>query len=207
MQPLVIYFNEKSLSGNLSNYDWQVEIQNLCKIIDDFFQLRSDGKIRFSDVHWSTTVGEKTLADQFRLAYKDSRDKYRRFLLRAEKNNIDFSSLLHEVYWESELAHGLTLANSNASWVFSILKTHHRWEKETIVCQSYNLDDAGDCFSISCDVQNIASNVHFEIWKNKIIDWGSSVAESCTLDSINGHSIVMYPGPKEHNPPPYSCFI
>lgn len=45
MQPITIYFNEKSLQGELNSHQWQSGIEILCEALNIFFNLRNDGRI------------------------------------------------------------------------------------------------------------------------------------------------------------------
>lgn len=203
MQPLIIYFNEKSMHGSLTKHEWQTELQKLCGLIDNFFKLRNNVEFSFIDEHWKAILCESTLRDQLFKTYKQHyKASYQLFLKKISVNLTNKLPLLSEVHWNNQIAHGITLAESKKSWVLSIHKSHKDWSKEIINGQRHELDDSGNLPAPTpCEIRNLADDTHIEYWKSYIYDWGLIVAESCILDTLNGHSIVMYPGPKEHNPP------
>ncbi|MBK7003130.1 MAG: DUF4160 domain-containing protein [Rhodoferax sp.] len=124
---------------------------------------------------------------------------------KVKKLNATGLPPLHEVYevhWNGQPAHGLVLADVQNSWVFSIEPSHNHWSQPSIPATRHGLEEvSAELVVTECKIQNLANTAHCIHWETSIRDWGASVALSCVLDSINGHNIVMYPGPREHNPP------
>lgn len=205
MQPLIVYFNEKSLQGELNAHQWQSGIEILCEALNIFFNLRKDGRIVFIDNQLNFEIEKVSLRNRVKNGYgEESRDKYRRFLSRI--NNIQLNRELPcDVYiWDKYIASGATLAVLQDSLVFSIEPSHVDWKNHCIPAIRYQIDDKlGSVTSVPCDIHNIATAQHCAYWEFFIRDWGATVAPSSVLDEIHGHKIVIYPNIEgsEHNPP------
>lgn len=200
MKSLTIYFNEKSLQGSLTTADWSMEAEYLFHVLNDLLQLRNDCFIAFIDDSWRASCGDRSLANQFGRLGDRHRTKYQRFLLRVKKIKKDVQ-VLSEITWQMQTADGLTLAGLDASWCFGISKSHSDWLLSGIPAQLNEIDEFGNLQSTALDVKNITTQGHLSVWTNDIDDWGATVAASSVLDSLKGHSVVMYSAPLEHNPP------
>lgn len=202
MQQLTIYFNEQCMVHAPENYHWESGIKNLCSVIDDFFKIRTDARIAFPFGQLQADCGGRPLNIRIKDAYPN-RDMYRSLLIKIESSARSDVRLLHEVYWEGMAAHGLTLADAVQSWAVSLFLPNTPWEQVSITAQRYELDEANGSLNgpTPADIKHLSGNPHTQHWAAAIRDWGATVAPSCILDRINGHPIVMYQGPKEHNPP------
>ncbi len=121
MQPIVIYFNEQSLLGSLNSYQWKAGISGLCKMLDDFFQLRRDGNIAFLDGQLEEQCGGASIRTQIKEEYGQSRTGYQRFLSKVKKLHSTVLPPLHqmhEMHWNGRRAHGLVLADWQRSWMW-----------------------------------------------------------------------------------------
>jgi hypothetical protein len=202
MQPFIIYFNEKCLSRMPEKYHWETGVKDLCNTIDDFFSVRPDAGIAFPAGKLQFDCGGLPLSTRIKEAYPN-RDKYRKLLTKIRNlPNLDIQ-LLKNVYWEEKLAHGLTLADSINSWAVSLFLKDTHLALAIITVQRYELDEVNDKFigPNESTIKHLSTTSHTQQWIAEIRDWGATVASSCTLEKINGYPVVMYQGPKEHNPP------
>jgi hypothetical protein len=202
MQPLVIYFNEQCLSDTPEDYHWETGVRKLSSVIDDFFKLRTDAHIAFPAGQWQADCGGLHFYERLKNAYPN-KDKYRRLLPKIQSLANSDVQLLHEVYWGGISAHGLTLAEAIQSWAVSLFLDDTVWTQPSINAQRYELDESsGNLIGpTSSNIRHLSDISHPLHWATEIRDWGAIVAQSCILDKINGLPVVMYQGPKEHNPP------
>jgi hypothetical protein len=107
------------------------------------------------------------------------------------------------VYWNEESAHGLTLAEAIQSWAVSLFLDDTVWTQPSVTAQRYELDESSGNLNgpTPSAIRHLSDTSHAQHWATEIRDWGAIVAQSCVLDKIKGLSVVMYQGPKEHNPP------
>lgn len=200
MQPLVIHFNEQCLNGNWDARQWQVRMKNFCNAIDHLFELRSDARIVFPAGQWDAHCDGRPLRVRIKDSY--SREKYRRLLLKVKQLTDNATPFLHEIHWNGQTAQGLTLAGAVQSWALSLCTPNSPWAHATITAQRYELDDNGNLNGPTpCEIRHLAIAPHVTHWTTEIRDWGATIAASCVLDKVKGHPVVMYQGPKEHNPP------
>lgn len=202
MQPLVIYFNEQCQRHTPEDYHWETGIKKLCDVLDGFFKLRTDAYIAFPAGQWHADCGGMPLNIRIKNAYPN-KDKYRSFLIKVKHLTNSDIPLLQEVRWERESTQGLTLANAINSWAVSLFLINTIWVQACITAQRYDLDERSGSFDgpNPAEIMHLSESPHAQNWATEIRDWGAIVAPSCVLDKINGHPVVMYQGPKEHNPP------
>ena len=74
------------------------------------------------------------------------------------------------------------------------------WTKDVISVDFSELTD-NDINFTSIDMPNVSNVAHVERWRDRIIDWGATIARSWKIWELDGMPVVMYPGPLEHPPP------
>lgn len=202
MQPLVIYLNEQCLKDTPEDYRWETGVQKLCNVIDDFFKLRTDAHIALPAGQWQADCGGLHFYERLKNAYPN-KDNYLRLLPKIKSLTHSDVQLLHEVYWDGKPAHGLTLAVTVQSWAVSLFLDDTVWAQPSVTAQRYELDESSGNLNgpSPSDIRHLSDVLHTQHWAAEIRDWGATVAPSCVLGKIKGLSVVMYPGPKEHNPP------
>lgn len=90
----------------------------------------------------------------------------------------------------------------NHGWAVSLSLPNSPWLQHTVAAQRFVLNDQGNLDGpTECVVGHLSSSYHVQHWQAEILDWGSTIAPSCELAVINGHPVVMFPGPLEHGPP------
>lgn len=208
MQSIVLYFNELCLKSTPIELDqefhWRAGVAGLAEAIDSVLALRPDGNIAFPLESWIDDCGGCPLCVRFRQQLP--KDRYRRLLLRVKKiSDLDRPDK-REVHFSGHAAFGLTLADMAADewmhgWAVSLALSHSPWLQSTIAGQRLVLNDQGDFDDpIKCVVGHLSSANHVKHWQAEIRDWGANIAASCELTVIDGHPVVMYPGPLEHGP-------
>ena len=202
MQPLVIYFNEQCLNHTLEDYHWKTGIQKLCDVIDSFFRVRMDANIAFSTGLLQADCGGRPLNIRIQESYSN-KDKYRNLLRKTINLANSDVQLLQEIYLDEKSAQGLNSADAIKSWAVSLFLINTVWTQPSITGQRYELDEISGNFNgpTPSIIRHLSEILHMHHWITEIRDWGATVAPSCVLDKLNGHSVVMYQGPKEHNPP------
>lgn len=201
MQSICIYFNEQCTGHVTNEYHWGVGIEKMGLVIEAIFEKRSDLSIALPAGQWQTKCGELHLFERIKKAYPN-REKYRRLLNRIRRLEETDSQLMQEIYWNGTSADGLNLADSVKSWALSIILDNEHWKQSNITADRCELDSNGDLTTPSpTSIRHLSDLAHIAYWEKEIRDWGATPAQSCILDRVNGHPIVMYQGPKEHNPP------
>lgn len=202
MQPLVIYFNEQCLKDTPVEYHWATGVQKLCGVFDAVFELRPEAQVAIPAGQWQENLGGRPFYERLKRAYPN-RDQYRRLLAKIKRLEDADVPLLREVHWGNHWAHGLTLAELNQSWAVSFFLDGTAWRQASITAQHYVLDEASGSLEgpAPLDIKHLSETSHKTHWETDLRDWGAVVAASCVLYKIKGHPVVMYQGPKEHNPP------
>jgi hypothetical protein len=209
MSELIIYFNERCLPDfngtplSLINY-----IDSFISTFEQIIKIRPDAKIGFFDYDWGATYQGLTLPLWIKDRLSSERTRYRRLLTKIKLLTADDVAQDHEVKYLGATAFGLSFADiaatyANHGWaVSSIGGANDQWASHQLSAQRYVLAGDGTLEGpSSCSIGHLNEPEHVQKWENELLDWGSIVAPSCVLGVIGGHPIVMYPGPKEHNPP------
>jgi len=208
MQALVLYLNELCLAPEPTELDqeyrWTMGAAGLAEAIDSVLAIRPDGNVALPPGSWDADCGGFPLRTRFQ--QRMSPDKYRRLLVRIRQLSNANVVLEREVQFSGREALGLTLADAAAqdwthSWAVSLSLSNSPWLHHSVPAQRFVLNDQGMLDGpTECVVGHLSCGDHVKHWQAEIRDWGSKVATSSELAVINGHPIVMYPGPLEHGP-------
>lgn len=200
MKPLIIYFNSDSLQGNQSSSQWSVGAENLFHTLNEILDLRHNTEVIFLDDQLNANCGPKPISTYFGQQKLKHKTKYQRLINRIRKltSQID---LIYEVQRNKIINNAFTYAHIQETWCFSILNSHKDWSEPYIDATLIEIDISEKCLTSCCSIKNISTNEHIKYWGTDLQDWGKTVAASHLLDQVNGHDVVMYSGPLEHNPP------
>lgn len=208
MSELLIYFNERCLPIKCSDHDaLSVGVKNMIATFEKALELHRDAKIGVLHQHWNGLDVENSLSEQIRIVLSDEKTRYLRLLKKIQFVAPYQFDAAHEIHYERSAAIGLGLADLAASswvhgWSLSYGADDEKWRESLLPAERYILDVSGNVTGpTQCQINNLSEPIHVENWDQQFRDWGEVVAPSCVLDHIKGHPIVMYPGPKEHNPP------
>ena len=199
MQPLVIYFNEKSLLGNLPPSLWESGAFDIFHLLSELLKIRPDCEIAFLDGNWDSICGSTSLSSYFG-RYKQRCRTKSQILLSKIRKKTSSKELLHEVKWSNEIAMGITYAHILQSWCFGFVATHSDWSHSHISLSYHAINEAGELIADQCRIKNWSDTDHVREWVPSLQDWGKAISTSTVVDMLKGYSIVMYPGPLEHPP-------
>ncbi len=209
MESLVIYFNElclqKSQDKLIKPPQWELYVKNFVDTVEATIAIRPDCRIGFSYNIWHADCGGMAFSERIRLGLAGTKDRYRRLL--AKIKQIDNIELARDVQFKGTPAMGLIFADLAANawshgWVVSLAIPNSPWIMPKLPVQRWLLDDTGMITGPSdCEVGNLSKMDHVQHWSAEIQDWGSVIASSSFLGLLDGHPIVMYSAPLEHEPP------
>lgn len=201
MQSITIYFNERCTENIPIGFQWDDCIKNLSCVIENFLEMRNDAKIALPHGQWLADCGGLHFYERLKNVHPN-REKYRKIVSKFRTLTETDLQLMQETLWDNQPAHGLNLADSINSWAVILSIAGSAWINHRIEANRHSLDADGNITPpILIDIRNLSSKDHALHWAEKILDWGLTPLPSCVLDKINGHPIVMYQGPLEHNPP------
>lgn len=197
-----IYFNELSLYFPPLN-DWDDSYRTLIKLKNEIIETRSDIRFAYTRKAISTTHNNIHLFENLKILIKN-KDQYRRIINRITENNeedqLELCIKAPQVNTEIDLI-GAKLALANNSLIFSISTQFKNSNSKHFDIQIEKIQPDGYIQITNQNLRHLSIIDHVETWKSEIISYGYKRSNSRTIKNFGGYSIVMYPGPKEHNPP------
>lgn len=203
MPNLIMYFNELCLEAQHppSTHTWRESAKNLAVTLDALLSIRADCFIAVPQKGWIKGPENIRLNDEFKAALQP-KEKYQRLLMRIRELPDLPVDLLHEVRFETKNTQALTLTELSQSWAVSLPIPDSAWLPNEIQAQHFRLNEQGQWHQPeNIAVNHISQAPHIQEWEEKIRDWGWEISASSVLDELQGHRIVMYSAPLEHNPP------
>lgn len=211
MEALVLYFNELCLFKELNEPDrddqWAQCVEGFVQVIERILAIRAECRIAFGPGTWHADCGGNSLCERIRQGLSGSKDRYRRLLMKIKQLPKDNIELGREIRFSGHTTVGLTLADMAANewfhgWAISLSFPNSSWLAPELATQRFTLTEKGELDGpTDCTVGHLSSLDHVLRWHIEIQDWGATVAQSSVLDMIEGHPIVMYSAPLEHEPP------
>ncbi len=205
MKPVTLYFNELCLQkpSGLSPAEIASAFSSLVQVMDHAIEIRqkifSDCAFGFVDGLWHAEWQGQSISTRLRQACGNERTRYQRLLTKI-RPLADDVTLMREVHWRSQPAKAMTLADLTDSWVIGLALAGD-WQTSTIDAERTSLDEQGESLTQPIAIGHLAEKSHIEIHRANLQDWGAQIAASAVLDYVGSMAIVMYQGPKEHNPP------
>jgi Domain of unknown function (DUF4160) len=206
MQILTLYFNELCLNNPPSGAALFKHIDDFIASIEAAIMLRPDCQLGFIEGDWRADCNGQPLAERIKQQLSNNRSRYQRLLPKIKNLHRNEIPLEREIQYQGTFAIGLTLADLAAhqcahGWAISVANGS-QWSEHQISAERYILSENGDMDAPDgCYIKHLSKSDHLDSWRTQLQDWGAVIAQSCTLDMLGSHPIVMYPAPKEHNPP------
>lgn len=209
MSNFTIYFNEICVHSFIDD-EFKIfeSIDEFLLTIEAAIKLRSDVKIGFLSENWNGEINGLSFSQHVRQRLLSQKTRYQFILKKIKILASDELRQEHEVMYDGQTTIGLTLADFSAvqmenGWAVSLGNNdRNQWISRTVSVERYLLSNDGLIEGPhQCEVGHLSKIDHVESWSKEIQDWGREISQSCVLGMIGSHPIVMYPGPKEHNPP------
>jgi hypothetical protein len=209
MDNFTLYFNELSVNFKIfpknPSAPWEQCISELIKLFEEAKKIRPETRIAFPSSSWHADCDGVALSERIRVELSSAKDRYRQFLSRVKR--VDEISLDREVSFLGNLSQGLqytelSVLNWKSGWAISLPTKNTHWDLDFLNVDVQWLDENGSLIApIKNKIGHIAHADHIASSVTEIEDWGLAISASSFLTLLDGHPIVMYSAPLEHEPP------
>lgn len=194
-----IFVNELSFQNLEVGFEVNKPLSDFCEMVEKFFKHRND-------IVLCVPSGLDCNGEPVHLKFKgaiENRDRYRLFLNRLKYLEPDDSLSDREVLVNDQPCVGLNHSDFLQSWSLSLITPSSSWKMNSIPATLRRIcAEKGELIDSSINVRHSSLLQHLDLeWETKVRDWGYEIASSSVIHHLNGFRVVMYSGPKEHNPP------
>lgn len=204
-----LYFNEISVNFHIFPKDpatsWNQCISGLIDLFENVKKIRPETRIAFPSNSWHADCDGIPLSERIRVELSSAKDRYRQFLMRVKR--VEEIKLDREVSFLGNIALGLqytelSVLNWKNGWAISLPTKNTHWNSDFLsVDVQWLMADGSLTSPIQNKIGHISHPTHITPSTTDIEDWGLTVSASSFLTLLDGHPVVMYSAPLEHEPP------